>query len=85
MDYCVLVERCQWYAVFRILANGNMLNCILFCFYQEHTIIDSKPDHFLDDLRLNNPWPELKRYTALISSLIMLFWHLSTLWLRMDD
>lgn len=29
--------------------------------YQEHTVIESKPDHFLDDLRLNNPWPELRR------------------------
>ncbi|KAE9593070.1 hypothetical protein Lal_00029118 [Lupinus albus] len=28
---------------------------------KEHTVIESKPDHFLDDLRLNNPWPELKR------------------------
>jgi hypothetical protein len=28
-------------------------------------VIESKPDHFLDDLRLNNPWPELKRYMAL--------------------
>ncbi|XP_033147640.1 NEDD8-activating enzyme E1 regulatory subunit AXL isoform X2 [Brassica rapa] len=33
---------------------------------QEHTIIDSKPDHFLDDLRLNNPWPELKRFVETI-------------------
>nr|VDD00653.1 unnamed protein product [Brassica oleracea] len=29
----------------------------------KHTIIDSKPDHFLDDLRLNNPWPELKSHS----------------------
>jgi len=56
-----------------------------FLFYQEHPIIDSKPDHFLDDLRLNNPWPELKRSTALISSHFMLFWHPLTLWLWMDD
>ena len=25
-------------------------------------MIESKLDHFLDDLRLNNPWPELRRY-----------------------
>ncbi|KAJ8435477.1 hypothetical protein Cgig2_033216 [Carnegiea gigantea] len=31
-----------------------------YCDYPEHTVIESKPDHFLDDLRLNNPWPELK-------------------------
>lgn len=35
------------------------------CWRQEHAVIESKPDHFLDDLRLNNPWPELKRYMAL--------------------
>ncbi|KAL0319856.1 UNVERIFIED_CONTAM: NEDD8-activating enzyme E1 regulatory subunit AXR1 [Sesamum radiatum] len=29
---------------------------------KEHAVIESKPDHFLDDLRLNNPWPELKRF-----------------------
>ncbi|KAH0858387.1 hypothetical protein HID58_086648 [Brassica napus] len=29
----------------------------------KHTIIDSKPDHFLDELRLNNPWPELKSHS----------------------
>ncbi|KAG5374878.1 hypothetical protein IGI04_039474 [Brassica rapa subsp. trilocularis] len=33
---------------------------------KEHTIIDSKPDHFLDDLRLNNPWPELKSFVETI-------------------
>ncbi|KAK7342110.1 hypothetical protein VNO80_25053 [Phaseolus coccineus] len=27
---------------------------------QEHDVIESKPEHFLDDLRLNNPWPELE-------------------------
>ncbi|KAK7342112.1 hypothetical protein VNO80_25055 [Phaseolus coccineus] len=29
---------------------------------KEHDVIESKPEHFLDDLRLNNPWPELKRF-----------------------
>ena len=44
MDYCEYY--CQWYA---------KLNYHYFLLvYQEHTIIDSKPDHFLDDLRLNN-------------------------------
>ncbi|KAH0916800.1 hypothetical protein HID58_031246, partial [Brassica napus] len=33
---------------------------------KEHTIIDSKPDHFLDDLRLNNPWPELNSFVETI-------------------
>lgn len=29
-------------------------------------MIESKPDHFLDDLRLNNPWPELKQFAETI-------------------
>ncbi|XP_058006019.1 NEDD8-activating enzyme E1 regulatory subunit AXR1 isoform X2 [Hevea brasiliensis] len=33
---------------------------------KEHTVIESKPDHFLDDLRLNNPWPELKSFAETI-------------------
>ncbi|KAL1560826.1 NEDD8-activating enzyme E1 regulatory subunit axr1 [Salvia divinorum] len=33
---------------------------------KEHTVIESKPDHFLDDLRLNNPWPELRSYAESI-------------------
>ncbi|KAJ4851232.1 NEDD8-activating enzyme E1 regulatory subunit axr1 [Turnera subulata] len=33
---------------------------------KEHTVVDSKPDHFLDDLRLNNPWPELKQFAESI-------------------
>ena len=34
-------------------------------------MIESKPEHFLDDLRLNNPWPKLKRYKVVLSSF---FW-----------
>ncbi|KAK6134731.1 hypothetical protein DH2020_031533 [Rehmannia glutinosa] len=33
---------------------------------KEHAMIESKPDHFLDDLRLNNPWPELRRFAETI-------------------
>ncbi|EPS68036.1 hypothetical protein M569_06736 [Genlisea aurea] len=33
---------------------------------KEHTVIESKPDHFLDDLRLNNPWPELMSFVDTI-------------------
>ncbi|KAI3732504.1 hypothetical protein L1987_63709 [Smallanthus sonchifolius] len=33
---------------------------------QEHAVIESKPDHFLDDLRLISPWPELKKFTEKI-------------------
>ncbi|XP_051125849.1 NEDD8-activating enzyme E1 regulatory subunit AXR1-like [Andrographis paniculata] len=33
---------------------------------KEHPVIEAKPDHFLDDLRLNNPWPELRRFAETI-------------------
>ncbi|XP_057506691.1 NEDD8-activating enzyme E1 regulatory subunit AXR1-like isoform X1 [Actinidia eriantha] len=33
---------------------------------KEHAVIESKPDHFLDDLRLNNPWPELRSFAETI-------------------
>ena len=38
-------------------------------------MIESKPDHFLDDLRLNNPWPELRRYRFSLS-IVMFFYGL---------
>lgn len=31
---------------------------------KEHTIVESKNDHFMDDLWLNNPGPELRRFAA---------------------
>ncbi|XBH95990.1 hypothetical protein VPH35_086465 [Triticum aestivum] len=33
---------------------------------KEHCVIESKPDHFLDDLRLHNPWTELKQFAKSI-------------------
>ena len=48
-------------------------NFIFSCLWQEHTVIESKLDHFLDDLRLNNPWPELRRYR--FSLPILMFFH----------
>jgi len=33
---------------------------------KEHSVIESKPDHFLDDLRLHNPWAELKQFAKSI-------------------
>jgi len=33
---------------------------------KEHCVIESKPDHFLDDLRLHNPWAELKQFAKSI-------------------
>lgn len=40
---------------------------------QEHTVIESKPDHFLDDLRLNNPWPELKKLVLFIINIFLYY------------
>ena len=42
-------------------------------------MIESKPEHFLDDLRLNNPWPELKRYIFVLFYFILFFWFVSSL------
>jgi hypothetical protein len=39
-------------------------------------VIESKPEHFLDDLRLNNPWLELKRY-RLVLLFILFLWFMS--------
>lgn len=58
------------------------LSSLLFIYFyyeinslQEHTVVESKPDHFLDDLRLNNPWPELRRYAVCFSIYyLMLIW-----------
>jgi hypothetical protein len=36
-------------------------------------VIESKPEHFLDDLRLNNPWPELKRYRLVLFFILFYF------------
>ncbi|KAI4989206.1 hypothetical protein ZWY2020_036523 [Hordeum vulgare] len=33
---------------------------------KEHCVIESKPDHSLDDLRLHNPWTELKQFAKSI-------------------
>ncbi|KAK8954733.1 NEDD8-activating enzyme E1 regulatory subunit [Platanthera zijinensis] len=33
---------------------------------KEHTVVESKPEHFVDDLRLQSPWPELKEFAKTI-------------------
>ena len=32
--------------------------------FSRHILV-CKPEHFMDDLRLNNPWPELRGYIVL--------------------
>ncbi|KAG5231963.1 auxin resistant family protein [Salix suchowensis] len=56
---------CREANVLLIFARSYGLTGFVRISVKEHAVIESKPDHFLDDLRLNNPWPELKRYMAL--------------------
>ncbi|XP_058729634.1 NEDD8-activating enzyme E1 regulatory subunit AXR1-like [Vicia villosa] len=53
---------CRNANVILILARSYGLTGFVRISLKEHTVIESKPEHFLDDLRLNNPWPELKRF-----------------------
>ncbi|CAL0333926.1 unnamed protein product [Lupinus luteus] len=56
-----LDQICREANVILIFARSYGLTGFVRISLKEHTVIESKPDHFLDDLRLNNPWPELKR------------------------
>ncbi|XVE74469.1 hypothetical protein DITRI_Ditri12bG0019500 [Diplodiscus trichospermus] len=51
---------CRQANVMLIFARSYGLTGLVRISVKEHTVIESKPDHFLDDLRLNNPWPELR-------------------------
>ncbi|KAH6785649.1 hypothetical protein C2S51_038104 [Perilla frutescens var. frutescens] len=57
---------CREANVILIFARSYGLTGFVRISVKEHAVIESKPDHFLDDLRLNNPWPELKRYAETI-------------------
>ncbi|CAI9301795.1 unnamed protein product [Lactuca saligna] len=57
---------CRDANVMLIFARSYGLSGFVRISVKEHTVIESKPDHFLDDLRLNNPWPELKKFTESI-------------------
>lgn len=57
---------CREENVMLIFARSYGLTGLVRISLKEHTIIDSKPDHFLDDLRLNSPWPELRRFSETI-------------------
>ncbi|KAL5726809.1 NEDD8-activating enzyme E1 regulatory subunit axr1 [Ranunculus cassubicifolius] len=57
---------CRQANVILICARSYGLTGLVRISVKEHTVIESKPDHFLDDLRLNNPWPELKRFAESI-------------------
>ncbi|OVA11480.1 UBA/THIF-type NAD/FAD binding fold [Macleaya cordata] len=57
---------CREANVMVVFARSYGLTGLVRISLKEHTVIESKPDHFLDDLRLNNPWPELKRFAETI-------------------
>ncbi|XP_042007609.1 NEDD8-activating enzyme E1 regulatory subunit AXR1-like [Salvia splendens] len=57
---------CREANVLLIFARSYGLTGFVRISVKEHAVIESKPDHFLDDLRLNNPWPELWRYAESI-------------------
>lgn len=63
----IKLERiCREANVMLIFARSYGLTGFVRISVKEHTVIESKPDHFLDDLRLNNPWPELKKFAESI-------------------
>ncbi|KAL7000094.1 NEDD8-activating enzyme E1 regulatory subunit axr1 [Sarracenia purpurea var. burkii] len=57
---------CREANVMLIFARSYGLTGFVRISVKEHTVIESKPDHFLDDLRLNNPWPELRSFAETI-------------------
>ncbi|EEF38201.1 NEDD8-activating enzyme E1 regulatory subunit AXR1 [Ricinus communis] len=66
-DSMVKLDRiCREANVMLIFARSYGLAGFVRISVKEHTVIESKPDHFLDDLRLNNPWPELKSFAETI-------------------
>ncbi|KAL3848992.1 hypothetical protein ACJIZ3_010874 [Penstemon smallii] len=62
-DSMVKLDRiCRDANVMLIFARSYGLTGFVRISVKEHAVIESKPDHFLDDLRLNDPWPELKSF-----------------------
>ncbi|GAB2274896.1 NEDD8-activating enzyme E1 regulatory subunit axr1 [Dionaea muscipula] len=57
---------CREANVMLVFARSYGLTGLVRISLKEHAVIESKPDHFLDDLRLNNPWPELKCFAESI-------------------
>ncbi|KAI4322556.1 hypothetical protein L6164_022237 [Bauhinia variegata] len=66
-DSMIRLDRiCREANIMLIFARSYGLTGFIRISLKEHTVIESKPDHFLDDLRLNNPWPELRRFAEVI-------------------
>lgn len=57
------LDKICWKAnVTLVVARSYGLTGLVRISLKEHNVIESKPDHFIDDLRLHNPWPELKKF-----------------------
>ncbi|XP_031090485.1 NEDD8-activating enzyme E1 regulatory subunit AXR1-like [Ipomoea triloba] len=66
-DSMVKLDRiCREANVILVFARSYGLTGLVRISVKEHTVIESKPDHFLGDLRLNNPWLELQRFAETI-------------------
>ncbi|XP_021822830.1 NEDD8-activating enzyme E1 regulatory subunit AXR1-like [Prunus avium] len=66
-DSMVKLDRiCREANVKLVFARSYGLTGLVRISLKEHTVIESKPEHFLDDLRLNNPWPELRGFAETI-------------------
>ncbi|MQM19983.1 hypothetical protein Taro_052997 [Colocasia esculenta] len=57
---------CRQANVMLVVARSYGLTGLVRISLKEHNVIESKPEHFLDDLRLHNPWPELKQFAKTI-------------------
>lgn len=71
-DSMVKLDRiCREANVMVVFARSYGLTGLVRISTKEHTVIESKPDHFLDDLRLHNPWADLKRFAESIDINVM--------------
>lgn len=52
---------CRQQNVVLVIARSYGLTGLVRISLKEHDVVESKPEHFLDDLKLHKPWPELKR------------------------
>lgn len=53
---------CRQQNVMLLIARSYGLTGLVRISLKEHDVVESKPEHFLSDLRLHKPWPELKRF-----------------------
>eukprot|EP00887_Chlorella_sp_A99_P005358 scaffold1.g5358.t1 len=61
-DAAALDRVCREAGVPLLLVRSYGLLGFLRVCVEEHAVIESKPDSVVDDLRLANPWPELRQY-----------------------